>query len=335
MKLNMIAAIVAVSLAGTAGAQNLTGAGATFPNPIYSKWFSEYSASHPGVKINYQSVGSGAGIQQVSKKIVDFGASDAILTDQQLHDSMVKLTLIPTVLGAVVPVYNLPGVNAELKFSPDVIADIYLGKITNWHDARIAKDNPGVNLPDHGILPVYRSEGSGTTFIFTDFLSKVSPDFLAKVGRNASVKWPVGIGQKGNEGVAGMIRNSPFAFGYVELIYAVQNHMEYGVVKNAAGKFIKASTNSVTAAAAASLKLIPPDYRVSITNAPGADSYPISSFTWLLIPNPSSDPAKGKVLHDFLEWMLDHGQAEAAGLTYAPLPKEVADKVRQTINTIH
>lgn len=335
MNFKWIAAVVVASLAGSAAAQNLTGAGATFPNPIYSKWFSEYSASHGGVKINYQSVGSGAGIQQVSKKIVDFGASDAILTDQQLHDSMVKLTLIPTVLGAVVPVYNLPGVNAELKFSPDVIADIYLGKITNWHDARIAKDNPGVNLPDHGILPVYRSEGSGTTFIFTDFLSKVSPDFLSRVGRNASVRWPVGIGQKGNEGVAGMIRNSPYAFGYVELIYAVQNHMEFGVVKNAAGKFVKASTDTVTNAAAASIKSIPADYRVSITNAPGADSYPISSFTWLLIPNPSADPAKGKVLHDFLEWMLDHGEAEASGLTYAPLPKAVADRVRQTINTIH
>jgi phosphate transport system substrate-binding protein len=331
-----ILALSATLIGGTiiASAQNLTGAGATFPNPIYSRWFSEYSNSHPGVKINYQSVGSGAGIRQVSTKVVDFGASDAILTDQQLHDSQVKLTLVPTVLGAVVPVYNIPGVNQELKFSPDVIADMYLGKVTKWNDPRIAKDNPGVNLPDHAILPVYRSEGSGTTFIFTDFLSKVSPEFLSKVGRNASVRWPVGIGQKGNEGVAGMVRNSQYSFGYVELIYAVQNKMSFGVVKNSTGKWIKASPDSVTAAAAASLKSIPPDYRVSITNAPGADSYPISSFTWLLIPNPSADPAKGKVLHDFLEWMLDHGQAEAAAMAYAPLPKPVADRVRQTISTI-
>jgi len=222
-----------------------------------------------------------------------------------------------------------------LKFSPDVIADMYLGKITKWNDPRIVKDNPGVNLPDHQILPVYRSDGSGTNFIFTDFLSKVSNDFLNKVGRNSSVRWPVGIGQKGNEGIAGMVRQAPYTFGYVELIYAVQNKMSYGVVKNMAGKWVKASTDSVSAAAAASAKAIPADYRISITNAPGADSYPISSFTWLLIPNPAADPAKGKVLHDFLVWMLDHGENEAAGMTYAPLPKPVADRVRQTINQIH
>ena len=333
MKLRFIYASLAVFLTLTAGAQKITGAGATFPNPIYSKWFSEYSASHPGVQINYQSVGSGAGIQQVTKKIVDFGASDAILTDQQLHDAQV--TLIPTVMGAVVPVYNIPGVSSDLKFSPDVIADMYLGKITKWNDPRIVKDNPGVNLPDHQILPVYRSDGSGTNFIFTDFLSKVSNDFLNKVGRNSSVRWPVGIGQKGNEGIAGMVRQAPYTFGYVELIYAVQNKMSYGVVKNMAGKWVKASTDSVSAAAAASAKAIPADYRISITNAPGADSYPISSFTWLLIPNPAADPAKGKVLHDFLVWMLDHGENEAAGMTYAPLPKPVADRVRQTINQIH
>ena len=333
MKLNMIAAIVAVSLAGTAGAQNLTGAGATFPNPIYSKWFSEYSASHPGVKINYQSVGSGAGIQQVSKKIVDFGASDAILTDQQLHDSMVKLTLIPTVLGAVVPVYNLPGVNAELKFSPDVIADIYLGKITHWNDPRIAKDNPGVNLPNNTILPVYRSEGSGTTFIFTDFLSKVSPAWNSGPGRGSAVNWPTGIGQKGSEGVSGMVRQSPNSFGYVELIYAVQNKIPYGLVKNAAGKFVKGSTDTVTTAASGAAKNMPADYRISITNAPGADAYPVSSFTWLLIPT-HGDAAKTKALVDFLGWMLDHGQSEAAGLTYAPLPKQVQDMVRKSIATI-
>jgi phosphate transport system substrate-binding protein len=322
------------AVAATAGAQNLTGAGATFPNPIYSRWFSEYSNSHPGVKINYQSVGSGAGIRQVSTKIVDFGASDGPMTDQQIAESKIKLVHIPTVLGAVVPVYNIPGVGSDLKFSGDVIADIYLGKITNWHDARIAKDNPGVNLPDHQILPVYRSDGSGTTYIFTDFLSKVNSDFASKVGKNTSVRWPVGIGQKGNEGIAGMVRNSPFSFGYVELIYAAGNNMSFGMVRNAEGKWIKASTGGVTAAAAAAAKNMPADYRVSITNAAGAESYPISSFTWLLIPVKSDDPAKGKVLHDFLQWMLDHGEGEASQMTYAPLPKPVADRVRQTINQI-
>jgi phosphate transport system substrate-binding protein len=338
MKLKLSMAVLAAGLFATTGvmpAQQLTGAGATFPNPIYSRWFSEYAKEHPGVQINYQSIGSGAGIKQVTTKTVDFGASDAILTDQQLKESQVKLLMIPTVLGAVVPVYNVPGVASDLKFSGEVIADIYLGKITKWDDGRIKADNPGVNLPDHQILPVYRSEGSGTTFIFTDFLSKVNPDFKAKVGAAASVRWPLGIGQKGNEGVAGMIRNSPYSFGYVELIYAVQNKMSYGEVKNAAGKWVKASTAGVTAAAAASAKSIPADYRVSITNAPGAESYPISSFTWLLIPNPSADPAKGKVLHDFLEWMLDKGEAEAAGMTYAPLPAPVAARVRETIKSVH
>jgi phosphate transport system substrate-binding protein len=289
----------------------------------------------PGVEINYQSVGSGAGIRQVSTKTVDFGASDGPMTDQQLQESQVKLFHIPTVLGAVVPVYSVPGVGSDLKFAPDVIADIYLGKITKWDDSRIKKDNPGVNLPDHSILPVYRSDGSGTTYIFTDFLSKVSPEFQSKIGKATSVRWPLGIGQKGNEGVAGMVRNSPYSFGYVELIYAVQNHMSYGEVRNAAGKWIKASTEGVTAAAAAAAKNMPADYRVSITNAPGPDSYPISSFTWLLIPVQSADPAKGKVLHDFLIWMLDKGESEAASMTYAPLPKPVADRVRQTINMVH
>jgi phosphate transport system substrate-binding protein len=327
-------AAMAVTVAG-ASAQKITGAGATFPNPIYSKWFSEYSASHPGVQINYQSVGSGAGIRQVSTKTVDFGATDGPMNDQQIKDSQVKLFHIPTVLGAVVPVYSVPGVASDLKFSGDVIADIYLGKITNWNDGRIKKDNPGVSLPDHSILPVYRSDGSGTSYIFTDYLSKVSSDFASKVGKGTSVRWPLGIGQKGNEGVAGMVRNSPYSFGYVELIYAVQNKMSYGEVKNAAGKWIKASTEGVTAAAAAAAKNMPADYRVSITNAGGPDSYPISSFTWLLIPVQSADPAKGKVLHDFLEWMLDKGESEASALTYAPLPKPVADKVRETIKQIH
>jgi phosphate transport system substrate-binding protein len=335
MKFKIAFALLAATLSGDAAAQNLTGAGATFPNPIYSRWFSEYAQQHPGIHINYQSVGSGAGIRQVSTKIVDFGAADVPMTDQQIAESQVKLFHIPTVLGAVVPVYNVPGVGTDLKFSPDVIADIYLGNIKNWNDARIKKDNPGVNLPDHSILPVYRSEGSGTNFIFTDYLSKVSPEFKSKVGAAASVRWPIGIGQKGNEGVAGMIRNSPFSFGYVELIYAVTNKMSYGEVKNLNGKWIKATSEGVSAAAAGAAKNMPADYRVSITNAPGDASYPISSFTWLLIPVQSADPAKGKVLHDFLLWMLDKGESEAAGMTYAPLPKPVADRVRQTINMVH
>lgn len=338
MKTKILSLVTMAAMAATvatAAAQHLTGAGGTFPNPIYQRWFTEYSASHPGVQINYQSVGSGAGIRQISQGIVDFGASDGPMTDKQLADSKQKLLHIPTVLGGVVPAYNLPGINAELKFSGDVIADIYLGKITKWNDPRLAKDNPGVNLPSHSILPVYRSDGSGTNYIFTDFLSKMSPEFKQKIGSATSVEWPLGVGQKGNEGVAGMIRNSPYSFGYVELIYAVQNKMLYGLVKNSAGNWIKASTETVSAAAAGAAKNMPADYRVSITNAPGANSFPISSFTWLLIPEPSKDAAKGKVLHDFLEWMLDHGEAEAASMTYAPLPTPVIARVRKTIAQVH
>ncbi len=329
------ALLMAASALLPAAAQNLTGAGATFPNPIYSRWFSEYAQQHPNVHINYQSVGSGAGIRQVSQKIVDFGASDGPMSDQQLAESKIKLIHIPTVLGAVVPVYNVPGVSGDLKFAPEVIAGIYLGVITNWNDANIQHDNPGVKLPDHQILPVYRSDGSGTTYIFTDFLSKVVPLFQERIGKGTSVRFPVGIGQKGNEGVAGMVRNSQFSFGYVELIYAEQNKMAFGLVRNAAGKYVKASTDGVTAAAAAEAKAIPADYRVSITNAPGANSYPISSFTWLLVPQHFDDAAKGKVMVDFLNWMLATGEGEAASMTYAPLPKPVADRVRQTITQIH
>ncbi len=328
------AALLALTAAAPVVAQNLTGAGATFPNPIYSKWFSEYAQQHPGVQINYQSVGSGAGIRQVSSKIVDFGASDGPMTDQQLSDSKVKLLHFPTVLGAVVPVYNVPGVSGDLKFAPEVIAGIYLGKITKWNDSNIQHDNPGVKLPDHNILPVYRSDGSGTTYIFTDFLSKVVPAFQQQIGRGTSVKFPVGIGQKGNEGVAGMVRNSQYSFGYVELIYAEQNKMEFGLVRNAAFKYVKASTEGVTAAAAATAKNMPADFRVSITNAPGATSYPISSFTWLLIPAQWEDKTKGKVMVDFLHWMLKNGEGEAAAMTYAPLPAPVAAKVEQAIDKI-
>jgi phosphate transport system substrate-binding protein len=333
VKLKVIATTILALAATGAVAQNLNGAGATFPYPIYSKWFSEYSQQNPNVKINYQSIGSGGGIRQVTEGTVDFGAADVTMTDEQIAGAKVKVQPIPTVLGAVVPVYNLPGVSQELNFSGDVIGDIYLGKITKWNDARIAKDNPGVNLPDKPILPVYRSEGSGTTFIFTDFLSKTNPDWSNKVGKNTSVKWPTGIGQKGNEGVAGMVRQSPYSFGYVELIYALQNKMSFGLVKNAAGKYVKASTDTVSAAAAGS-KSMPADYRISITNAPGANSYPISSFTWLLIPTHSTDASKTKALTGFLTWMLDHGENEAASLSYAPLPKPVQDMVRKTVAQI-
>ncbi len=336
MKAKLLSAVLtAITAVAPLAAQNLTGAGATFPNPIYSRWFSEYAKEHAGVQINYQSVGSGAGIRQVTQKTVDFGASDGPMTDQQLSESKVKLIHIPTVLGAVVPVYNVPGVSGDLKFAPEVIAGIYLGKITKWNDANIEHDNPGVKLPDHQILPVYRSDGSGTTYIFTDFLSKVVPEFQQQIGKGTSVKFPVGIGQKGNEGVAGMVKNSQFSFGYVELIYAEQNHMPFGYVRNAAGKYLKASTDGVTAAAAANVKSIPADYRVSITNAAGPNSYPISSFTWLLIPQHFDDAGKGKVMVDFLNWMLDHGEAEAPTMTYASLPAPVVERVRATIKTIH
>jgi phosphate transport system substrate-binding protein len=334
VNLKVIAAGALALVTVGANAQNLNGAGATFPYPIYSKWFSEYKQANPSVQINYQPIGSGGGIRQVSEGTVDFGAADVPMTPAQIAAGKVKVIALPTVLGAVVPVYNIPGVNKDLNFSGDVIADIYLGKITNWNDARIAKDNPGVSLPSHAILPVYRSEGSGTTFIFTDFLSKVSSDFKSKVGAGAAVTWPTGIGQKGNEGVAGMVRQSPYSFGYVELIYAEQNKMPFGSVRNAAGKYLKASTAGVTAAAAAAAKTMPADYRVSITNAAGPDSYPISSFTWLLIPTHSTDASKTKALVGFLNWMLDHGESEAASLSYAPLPKQVQDMVRKSVAAI-
>jgi len=334
VKRNVIATgILALATIG-ASAQNINGAGATFPYPIYSKWFNEYGQQHPNVKINYQSIGSGGGIRQVSEGTVDFGATDGPMSDEQIAGAKIKTQHIPTVLGAVVPVYNLPGISKDINFSGDVIADIYLGNIKKWNDPKIAKDNPGVSLPDKAILPVYRSEGSGTTYIFTDYLSKVSPGWSSKVGKNTSVKWPTGIGQKGNEGVAGMVRQSPYSFGYVELIYAMQNKMSYGAVKNASGKFLKASTDGVTAAAAAAAKTMPADYRVSITNAPGATSYPISSFTWLLIPTHASDASKINALKGFVTWMLDHGESEASALSYAPLPKQVQDMVRKTVAQI-
>jgi len=312
-----------------AQAQKLTGAGATFPYPIYSKWFSEYSAAHPGVEINYQSIGSGGGIRQVTAGLVDFGATDGPATDEQLAASKTKLIHIPTVLGAVVPVFNVPGVT-EIKFSADVLADIFLGKISTWADPRIAKDNPGVKLPDQKIIVVHRSDGSGTSYIWTDYLSKVSPDWANGPGKGSSPSWPVGVGGKGNEGVAGLVRQLPGALGYVELIYALQNKISFGEVKNAAGTFVKASIGGVTEAAA-SVKKIPDDYRVSITNAPGATAYPISSFTWLLVPLKSADPAKGKVIKDLLSWIVNSGESEVESLSYAPLPKNVVEKELKTI----
>ncbi len=331
-----IACAVLVLLAGLAVASaqtSLNAAGATFPYPIDSKWFSDYHNTHPDIQINYQSIGSGGGIRQLTAGTVDFGASDGPMTDQQLAEAKFKIFHIPTVLGAVVPAYNVPGVSGELRFSPQVIAGICLGHITNWNDKAIAADNPGVKLPDRTIVVVHRSDGSGTNYIFTDYLSKVSPEWASQVGKGTSVKWPVGVGAKGNEGVSGMIRQMEGGFGYVELIYAIQNKIPYGPVKNAAGNWVKASLETTTAAAG-SVKDMPADFRVSITNPPGKDAYPIASFTWLLIPAQWKDPGKQKVMVDFLNWMLDHGERETTQLDYAPLPQNVAEKVRARIKGI-
>src|SRR5512147_1746611 len=310
--------LCATMLLGSAVAQTgLNGAGATFPYPIYSKWFSEYHKAHPEVQINYQSIGSGGGIRQVSAGTVDFGASDGPMTDQQLADAGRKIYHIPTVLGSVVPAYNVPGVKGELKFTGKVLADIFLGKITSWNDAAIAKLNPGVSLPGTPIVVAHRSDGSGTTYIWTDYLSKVSSEWQGGPGKGTSVKWPVGLGAKGNEGVSGLVRQMEGAIGYVELIYALQNKIDFGVVQNAAGSFVKASLASTTAAAASAK--MPPDFRVSITNAPGKDAYPIASFTWLLVPAQWKDASKGKIMVDFLNWMLDQGQGMTSSLDYAPL----------------
>ena len=328
--------VVAVGLfalaLGAAQAQKLTGAGATFPYPIYGKWFGEYSAAHPGVQVNYQPIGSGGGIAQVTKGIVDFGASDMPMTDDMLAQSKVKLIHLPTVLGAVVPVYNVPGA-ADIRFSPDVLADIYLGKITNWNDARIAKDNPDAQLPDQKIIVVHRSDGSGTSFIWTDYLSKVSKEWASGPGSGTSPSWPVGVGGKGNEGVSGLVRQLPGAIGYVELIYALQNKISYGAIRNAAGNWLKASIPGVTEAAAG-IKNMPADFRVSITNAPGATAYPISSFTYLLIPVSSNNAENRKVLKDMLSWIVKSGESEASSLSYAPLPQNVADKVLKTVYSL-
>ena len=328
-----IALLCVVLAAPLFGQTTLNGAGATFPNPMYQKWFSEYHKVHPDIQFNYQSIGSGGGIRQVLAQTVDFGASDGPMTDEQLSQAKTKILHIPTVMGAVVPAYNVPGVSGELKFTPEAISGIFLGKITTWNDPVIAKANPGVTLPNQSIIVIHRSDGSGTTYIFTDYLSKVSSEWQNGPGKGTSVKWPVGLGGKGNEGVAGMIRQMQGGIGYIELIYAVQNKIDYGSVKNASGAFVKASLDSVTAAAA-SAKSMPADFRVSITNAPGKDAYPISSFTWLLIPEKSKEAAKGKILADFLTWMVDDGQKMTADLTYAPLPGNVAEKVKGAIKLV-
>jgi phosphate transport system substrate-binding protein len=334
LTLLLLCAVAALPLAGQT---KLNGAGATFPNPIYSKWFSEYHKLHPEIEINYQSIGSGGGIRQLTEGTVDFGASDMPMTDPQLAEAQTKqktkILNLPTVLGAVVPAYNIPGVTGEVKFTPEALAGIFLGKIANWNDKAITSANPGVNFPDKAIIVIHRSEGSGTTFIWTDYLSKISADWKSQVGSNASVKWPVGLGGKGNEQVAGLIRQMQGAIGYVELIYAVQNNIAYGSVRNAAGVFLKASLEGVTAAAASAPKM-PPDFRVSITNAPGKDAYPISSFTWLLIPQQSKDSAKGKILADFLNWMVTDGQKMTNALSYASLPDNVAQKVKEAIKQV-
>jgi phosphate transport system substrate-binding protein len=316
----------------------INAAGASFPLPMYSKWFSEYNKVHPDIKINYQSIGSGGGVRQVTEGTVDFGASDFALTDEQLKQfedkRHTKVLHFPTVLGAVVPVYNIPGVTEELNFTPEALAGIFLGKIKKWNDPELVKVNPKSKLPAGDIVVVHRAESSGTTYIWVDFLSKVSPEWKTKVGTAAQVNWPVGLGGKGNEGVSGQVQQTPNSLGYVELIYAVQNKMPYGRVKNAAGAFVKADLVSVTAAAAGAAKEMPDDFRVSIANAPGKAAYPISSFTWLLIPAKIDDAVKKKSITDFLHWMLTDGQKMTETLTYAQLPKPVVAKEIKAISKI-
>jgi phosphate transport system substrate-binding protein len=328
-------AVTAPHAAAQGGSIKLNAAGATFPTPIYTKWFDVYHTAHPNIEINYQSIGSGGGIRQLQSGTVDFGASDGPMSDDQLAQSKFKILHFPTVLGAVVPTYNIAGVTADLNFTQKALAGIYLGSITKWNDPEIAHANPGVNLPNADIVVVHRSDGSGTSYIFTDFLSKVSDDWKNKVGKaNTSVNWPVGLGGKGNEGVTGLVKQTPNSIGYIELIYAVQNKIPYGNVQNAAGKFVKADLASVTAAAAADAKSIPDDFRVSITNAPGPKVYPIASFTWLLIPAQTQDAAKRDAIKDFLKWMLTEGQKYNEGLTYAQLPKEVVARETKAISLI-
>ncbi len=333
--------LAVLALAGVLWAESalsINGAGATFPYPMYSKWFDEYHKQHSNLQINYQSIGSGGGIKQVTEGTVDFGATDGPMNDDQLkvfHDKHgFGLLHFPTVLGAAVPTYNIPGVDAALNFTPDALAGIFLGKITKWNDPAIAGANKGVKLPAEDIVVVHRADGSGTTYIWTDYLSGVSDEWKTKVGKGTSVNWPVGLGGKGNEGVTGSIKNTPNSIGYVELIYAETNKIPYGNVKNAEGVFVKASLTAVSAAAAGKAKEMPDDFRVSIVNAPGKSSYPISSFTWLLIPEKFSDATKRDAIKGFLKWALADGQNYAENLSYAKLPKEVVAKELKAINKI-
>jgi phosphate transport system substrate-binding protein len=327
--------VLAIAVAAQpAGTILLNAAGATFPYPIYSKWFDVYHQKDPNVQINYQSIGSGGGIRQLLAGTVDFGASDGPMTDDQLKEAKFKILHFPTVLGAVIPIYNVSGVSGELNFTQKALAGIYLGTITKWNDPEIAKANSGVNLPAADIVVVHRADGSGTSYIFTDFLSKASDDWKNKVGKGTSVQWPVGLGGKGNEGVSGLVKQTPSSIGYVELIYAVQNSITFGKVQNAAGNFVKADLAGVTAAAAAAAKDIPDDFRVSITNQSGPTVYPISSFTWLLIPAQISDAAKRDAIKGFLKWMLTEGQGYNEGLAYARLPKPVIEKELKAISLI-
>lgn len=329
----LIAFAFLIAAVATSNAQtNLNAAGATFPYPIYSKWFSEFHNAHSDIAINYQSIGSGGGIQQLKAGTVDFGASDMPLDDEKLKDMGKPIIQLPTVMGSVVPAYNVPGVSGEIKFTPEALAGIFLGHIKKWNDQALTGPNPGLNLPDQDIVVVHRSDGSGTTFVFTDYLSKVSPEWKSSVGSSTSVKWPTGIGGKGNEQVAGLVRQQPGAIGYVELIYALQNNITFGPVKNAAGNFIKASLDSTSAASSA--KNMENDLRVSITNAAGKNAYPISSFTYLLIPTQWQDQTKKNAVVAFLNWMVDHGQSMVEQLNYAPLPKPVVQKVKANIKQL-
>jgi phosphate transport system substrate-binding protein len=319
-------------------ALSINGAGATFPYPVYSKWFDEYHKMHGDLQINYASIGSGGGIKQVTEGTVDFGATDGPMNDDQLKAYQEKhgsgILHFPTVLGGVVPTYNIPGVTADLNFTPDARAGIFLGKITKWNDPAIAGANKGVNLPAEEIVVVHRAEGSGTTYCWTDYLSKVSEEWKTKVGKGASVNWPVGLGGKGSEGVTGTVKTTPYSIGYVELIYAAANKILYGNVQNSAGTFVKASLSAVSAAAAGAAKEMPDDFRVSITNAPGKAAYPISTFTWLLIPEKFTDAAKRDAIKGFVKWMLADGQNYAEALQYAKLPKEVVAKEVKAIGKI-
>jgi phosphate transport system substrate-binding protein len=340
MKGFVTSAIAALTLwSGAAQAQTLiNGAGATFPYPMYSKWFNEYHKLHPEIQINYQSIGSGGGIKQVTEGTVDFGASDGPMNDKQLAEFSQKrgskVLHFPTVLGADVPTYNLPGVATDLNFTPTALAGIFLGKITKWNDPEMVKHNPGVNLPDQDIVVVHRSDGSGTTYVWVDYLAKISAEWKSKVGVGTSVNWPVGLGGKGNEGVSGQVKQTPYSMGYVELVYAVQNKLSYGKVQNQAGKFVRADLTTVTAAAAAAAKSMPEDFRVSITNALGAEAYPITSFTWLLIPSKIADATKRQALVDFLKWMLKDGQKLTEALSYAHLPTSVVTKEEKAISLV-